>query len=308
MANVYAGVFPSTTIPSLNQVQNGGYSTSCATNSCTLNVEQTLTDGNHSLWYVAKDKAGNVLGPSKLSGHFLVDTVGPSSTTPYFAANITNQTSMNLLWLASQDSNSGLAGYVLNVTQASTSTVTTYNLGPTTSQNITGLSDGNYSACLTPVDEADNYGQASCTTTSLWVDTTAPTLQAWSDVAGWTTSTRVNVSWEAYDSSQTTEVRYNLDSSGFSQAFSENDTVMLSSLSVACTMCWSAPTTAPATHRKCWSRLGSMWQVPRLLLPTTSGRCGPTKRSTPSPGTSPTPTAASNVFHSTKAGPSSLRT
>ena len=108
----------------------------------------------------------------------------------------------------------------------------TYNLGPTTSQNITGLSDGNYSACLTPVDEADNYGQASCTTTSLWVDTTAPTLQAWSDVAGWTTSTRVNVSWEAYDSSQTTEVRYNLDSSGFSQAFSENDTVMLSSLSV----------------------------------------------------------------------------
>ena len=49
MANVYAGVFPSTTIPSLNQVQNGGYSTSCATNSCTLNVEQTLTDGNHSL-------------------------------------------------------------------------------------------------------------------------------------------------------------------------------------------------------------------------------------------------------------------
>ena len=232
MANVYAGVFPSTTIPSLNQVQNGGYSTSCATNSCTLDVEQTLTDGNHSLWYVAKDKAGNVLGPSKLSGHFLVDTVGPSSTTPYFAANITNQTSMNLLWLASQDSNSGLAGYVLNVTQASTSTVTTYNLGPTTSQNITGLSDGNYSACLTPVDEADNYGQASCTTTSLWVDTTAPTLQAWSDVAGWTTSTRVNVSWEAYDSSQTTEVRYNLDSSGFSQAFSENDTVMLSSLSV----------------------------------------------------------------------------
>ena len=232
MANVYAGVFPSTTIPSLNQVQNGGYSTSCATNSCTLDVEQTLTDGNHSLWYVAKDKAGNVLGPSKLSGHFLVDTVGPSSTTPYFAANITNQTSMNLLWLASQDSNSGLAGYVLNVTQASTSTVTTYNLGPTTSQNITGLSDGNYSACLTPVDEADNYGQASCTTTSLWVDTTAPTLQAWSDVAGWTTSTRVNVSWEAYDSSQTTEVRYNLDSSGFSQAFPENDTVMLSSLSV----------------------------------------------------------------------------
>ena len=41
---------------------------------------------------------------------------------------------MNLLWLASQDSNSGLAGYVLNITQASTSTVATYNLGPTTSQ------------------------------------------------------------------------------------------------------------------------------------------------------------------------------
>ena len=98
-----------------------------------------------TLYVRAKDKAGNVLGPSKLSGHFLVDTVGPSSTTPYFAANITNQTSMNLLWLASQDSNSGLAGYVLNVSGLNEHGPT-YNLGPTTSQNITGLSDGNYSA------------------------------------------------------------------------------------------------------------------------------------------------------------------
>jgi len=232
MSAVYAGVFSSSVVPSSSQVQSAGYSTSCGSSTCTLDVSQSLTDGNHSLWYLAKDAAGNLLGPNKLAGSFLVDSVGPSAVTPYFASNITNLTTMNVLWVAAQDSHSGVSGYVLNLTSSGQTSSTTASLGSVTNHTLTGLTDGSYSVCLTPVDAAQNYGAPRCSSTSLVVDTTAPTLQASSDVAsGWTTSNRVNITWQAFDSSSTAQVRYKLDNASFSQPFPTNHTVQLASLS-----------------------------------------------------------------------------
>ena len=107
---------------------------------------------------------------------------------------------------------------------------------------------------------------------------------------------------------QTTEVRYNLDSSGFSQAFSENDTVMLSSLSVGLHHVLVRANDSAGNTQEVLVTFGVDVAGPTIVASHDLGRCGPTKRSTPSPGTSPTPTAVLNVFHSTKAGPSSLRT
>jgi hypothetical protein len=231
MSQAYAIVVPSSQVPTVSQVKNGSHYIQCQTNSCPLDISRTLTDGNWSVWYLAYDQAGNVLGPNKVSSAFLVDTTPPSSTTPYFAANMTNLTSMTVLWAPSFDAGSSVSNYYLNLTNTDSMSDTPYFIGPNTSHLITGLVDGNYSACLVPVDSAGNHGSRTCTTTSLWVDSTAPLLQAWTNVEGWTSSNQVTISWLAEDASQTAEVRYTLDNGTQSMAFPANHSVVLSSLS-----------------------------------------------------------------------------
>lgn len=231
MDRAYAMAVPSSQIPSVSQLKNGTYYLECQTNSCTLDIDQTLTDGNWSVWYLAYDEAGNILGPNKVQSHFLVDTTAPTSTTPYFAANLTNQSSMTVLWTPSYDAGSLVANYYLNLTNIGTSTESSYFIGSNVSILLSSLVDGNYSACLVPVDGAGNHGSRSCTTTNLWVDTTAPTLQAWSDVDGWTSSNQATISWVAEDASLTTQVRYSLDNGSLSGAFPANHSFVLQSLS-----------------------------------------------------------------------------
>ena len=231
MDRAYAMVVPSSQVPTVGQIKNGTHYLQCQTNSCTLDIAQTLTDGNWSVWYLAYDGAGNALGPNKVQSHFLVDTTAPSSTTPYFAANLTNQSSMTVLWTPSSDVGSLVVNYYLNLTNLGTSVETSFFIGPNSSYPLSGLVDGNYSACLVPVDGAGNYGSRECTTTNLWVDTTAPTLQAWSDVVGWTSSNQATIFWVAEDDSFTTQVRYSLDNGSLSQAFPANHSIVLSSLS-----------------------------------------------------------------------------
>ncbi|MBT6645835.1 MAG: fibronectin type III domain-containing protein, partial [Euryarchaeota archaeon] len=231
MDRAYALVVNSTSTPTISEIKNGSHFVNCSTNSCTLDIEQTLGDGNWSVWHVSYDNAGNVLGPNKVSSGFMVDTTPPSSTTPYFAANLTNSTSMTVLWAPSSDSGSSVVNYYLNVTKVETSTEISNFIGPNTTYLLSGLTDGNYSVCLVPVDAAGNHGGKSCSTTNLWVDSTAPTLQAWSDVDGWTSQNQVSISWLAEDASMTAQVRYALDNGTISQALPSNHSVILSSLS-----------------------------------------------------------------------------
>tara|TARA_B110000881_G_C18605555_1_gene539530 strand:- start:4338 stop:9938 length:5601 start_codon:yes stop_codon:yes gene_type:complete len=231
MDRAYALVVNSTSTPTISEIKNGSHFVNCSTNSCTLDMEQTLGDGNWNVWHVSYDNAGNVLGPNKVPSDFMVDTTPPSSTTPYFAANLTNSTSMTVLWAPSSDSGSSVINYYLNVTKVETSTEISNFIGSNTSYILSGLTDGNYSVCLVPVDAAGNHGGKSCSTTNLWVDSTAPTLQAWSDVDGWTSQNQVSISWLAEDASMTAQVRYALDNGTISQALPSNHSVILSSLS-----------------------------------------------------------------------------
>jgi hypothetical protein len=231
MERAYAIVVPSSQVPTVGQMKNGTHYIECQTNSCSLDISQTLTDGNWSVWYLAYDQAGNVLGPNKVQSHFLVDTTAPTSTTPHFAANLTNQSSMTVLWTPSYDVGSLVANYYLNLTNTGTLVETSFFIGSNSSYLLSGLVDGNYSACLVPVDGAGNHGSRACTTTNLQVDTTAPTLQAWTDVVGWTSSNQATIFWVAEDDSFTAQVRYSLDNGSLSQPFPTNHSIVLSSLS-----------------------------------------------------------------------------
>ena len=63
----------------------------------------------------------------------------------------------------------------------------------TISTTISNLSDGNYSACIVPVDNVGNAGNSSCTSDYARIDTVNPILTAWSNVNGWTSNNTVTI-------------------------------------------------------------------------------------------------------------------
>ena len=223
MDRVYSGFFKSNQpSPTVGDMENNSDFSDCSTNTCSITFNQTLSSGNWTLWYYAVDKAGNTLGPLAHDQFVLVDLAPPVASQPYFASSLTNESNLTLLWSAASDIHSGVSGYYVNLTSIDSNQIVSSRFVPTISTTISNLSDGNYSACIVPVDNVGNAGNSSCTSDYARIDTVNPIISAWSNVNGWTSNNTVVISWSASDDSQTAQVRYSRAGS-WSQAFPVND-------------------------------------------------------------------------------------
>ena len=167
------------------------------------------------------DNAGNTLGPLAYNQFVLVDLAPPVGSQPYFASSLTNESNLTLLWSMTSDIHSGVSGYYVNLTSIDSNQIVSSRFVTTISTTISNLSDGNYSACIVPVDNVGNAGNSSCTSDYARIDTVNPILTAWSNVNGWTSNNTVTITWSASDDSQTAQVRY-LRAGSWSQAYSVN--------------------------------------------------------------------------------------
>ena len=227
MDRVYSGFFKSNQAsPTVGDMENNSDFSDCSTNTCSISFNQTLSTGNWTLWYYAVDNAGNTLGPLAHNQFVLVDLAPPVASQPYFASSLTNESNLTLLWSSASDIHSGVSGYYVNLTSIDSNQIVSSRFVTTISTTISNLSDGNYSACIVPVDNVGNTGNSSCTSDYARIDTVNPILTAWSNVNGWTSNNTVVISWSASDDSQTAQVRY-LRAGSWSQAFPVNDSQTL---------------------------------------------------------------------------------
>ena len=231
MDRVYSGFFKSNQAsPTVGDMENNSEFSDCSTNTCSISFNQTLSTGNWTLWYYAVDNAGNTLGPLAHNQFVLVDLAPPVASQPYFASSLTNESNLTLLWSSASDIHSGVSGYYVNLTSIDSNQIVSSRFVTTISTTISNLSDGNYSACIVPVDNVGNTGNSSCTYDYARIDTVNPIITAWSNVNGWTSNNTVVISWSASDDSQTAQVRY-LRAGSWSQAFTVNESQPLGNFS-----------------------------------------------------------------------------
>jgi hypothetical protein len=230
MKRVWATTSPAGVFPSITQIKSD-VSTACTgQGSCSISLSKVLQSGQHSVHYVASDEAGNeVVGVLNLT--VAVDLQAPPSTTPSFTRTIVGESNAQLTWLAVNDNHSGVSSYhleIFDLDQNSSSTVSTSSPW----WNLTNLNEGNYSVCLTVVDNVGHASQPACTPQNLLVDTSAPVVNSSINLSGWVSGTsEVALNWDVEDSNGgDLTVRYRLDNGSYSSPQTSNGTKTFTSL------------------------------------------------------------------------------
>ncbi len=161
--------------------------------SCSSPAGYTLTDGSHSFYSKAVDKAGNISAASSVT--WIIDTTPPS--TPNLVASLSSPTKSNLITISysSTDAGSGIASYTCFLD----SVIQTTCSG---SSSLTGLADGSHKFEVAAFDKAGN--QSSSLGSFQWlIDSTVPTVTLTSMVpsnfAANTTSDTETFQWTASD-------------------------------------------------------------------------------------------------------------
>jgi len=145
------------------QVDSGSWNNVGMSTSYTIS---SLTDGSHTVYVKAIDKAGN---SAEDSVSFTVDTANPSiSITSPSDGAIFNESSVTVDWTGS-DSNSGIDHYEIQVDSGSWS-----NVGASTSYTVTSISDGTHTITVKAIDKAGNSAKSSI---SIMIDTQSPNIE-----------------------------------------------------------------------------------------------------------------------------------
>ena len=141
--------------------------TPCTTSAATLDLAGQ-SDGDYTLTVVAHDSAGNASTPA--TADYTLDATGPTAptVTPGSAAGAGRSPSFTV---TEPD-----AGTTLSCTVTGPDpSAAVATCGPTTTLNLTGVSDGTYTLHVTAKDA---LGNATTTTANYTLDTTAPTAPA----------------------------------------------------------------------------------------------------------------------------------
>ncbi len=149
----------------------------------------SLSDGAHTVYVMAVDKAGNT---AKASVNFTVDTLAPEIiiSSPQ-NGSYTNRTEIEMLW-EGNDTGSGIDHYEIRLDSGSW-----LNVGSNTSHMFSGLEDGSHTVYARAFD---NAGWNSTTNVSFGVDTVKPDVRiTYPEEPYISPSSDLNIKWQGSD-------------------------------------------------------------------------------------------------------------
>jgi hypothetical protein len=197
-------------------VDGGAYVAAQGTTSWSFALDtRSLTDGAHTVTARAKDAAGNATMASVRFTSSNADTTPPvvSISAPSGGATVGGTVSVS----GTASDTGGLAGVSVSVDgglpQPATGTASW-----TDGVDTTSLADGTHTVTARAIDTSGNAATASISVNVQNADTTAPSVQIASPVAGATLSGAATVSGNASDNVQVAGVAVSVDGGGFSSA------------------------------------------------------------------------------------------
>jgi len=197
-------------------VDGGAYVAAQGTTSWSFALDtRSLTDGAHTVTARAKDAAGNATTASVRFTSSNADTTPPmvSISAPSGGATVGGTVSVS----GTASDTGGLAGVSVSVDgglpQPATGTASW-----TDGVDTTSLADGTHTVTARAIDTSGNAATASVSVNVQNADTTAPSVQISSPVAGATLSGTATVSGTASDNAQVAGVAVSVDGGAYANA------------------------------------------------------------------------------------------